>query len=60
MFLHLVPSLAHYGFNVLGRDTPNCVVNDHFVYAASQWETTLHSNIVFDWLGAYKMIPGCD
>ena len=26
---------------------------DHFVYAPSQWETTLHCNIVSHWLGAY-------
>ena len=26
---------------------------DDFVYAASQWETTLHCNVVSHWLGAY-------
>ena len=26
---------------------------DHFVYAPSEWETTLHCNVVFHWLGAY-------
>ena len=26
---------------------------DHFVYVPSQWETTLHCNIVSHWLGAY-------
>ena len=26
---------------------------DHFVYAPSQWETTLQCNIVSHWLGAY-------
>ena len=25
----------------------------HFVYAPSQWETTLHCNVVSHWLGAY-------
>ena len=29
-----------------------------FVYAPSQWEMTLHSNVISHWLGAYtKMIP---
>ena len=26
---------------------------DHFVNAPSQWETTLHCNIISHWLGAY-------
>ena len=26
---------------------------DHFVYTLSQWETTLHCNVVSYWLGAY-------
>ena len=26
---------------------------DHFVYVPSQWETTLHCNVVSYWLGAY-------
>ena len=26
---------------------------DHFSYAPSQWETTLHCNVVSHWLGAY-------
>ena len=26
---------------------------DHFVYAPSQWETTLHCNVVSHWLGAF-------
>ena len=26
---------------------------DHFVYVLSQWETTLHCNVVSHWLGAY-------
>ena len=26
---------------------------DHFEYAPRQWETTLHCNVVDDWLGAY-------
>ena len=29
------------------------VHRDHFVYAPSQWETTLHCNVVSHWLGAY-------
>ena len=28
-------------------------IRDHFVHAPSQWETTLHSNVVSHWLGAY-------
>ena len=28
-------------------------VRDHFVNAPSQWETTLHCNVVSHWLGAY-------
>ena len=32
---------------------------DHFVYAPSQWETTLHCNVASHWLGAYtKWSPG--
>ena len=32
---------------------------DHFVYAPSQRETTLHCNVVSHWLGGiHKMIPG--
>ena len=31
---------------------------DHIVYAPSQWETTLHCNVVSYWLGAYtKLSP---
>ena len=30
---------------------------DRFVYAPSQWETTLHCNVVSHWLGAYKNSP---
>ena len=26
---------------------------DHFVYVTSQWETTLHCNVVSHWLGTY-------
>ena len=28
-------------------------IGDHFVYASSQWETTLQCNVVSHWLGAY-------
>ena len=31
----------------------NHISRDHFVYAPSQWETTLHCNIFSHWLGAY-------
>ena len=30
-----------------------CWRRDHFVYVPSQWETTLHCNVVSHWLGAY-------
>ena len=30
-----------------------CIHRDHFVYAFSQWETTLQCNIVSHWLGPY-------
>ena len=30
---------------------------DHFVYAPSQWETTLQCNVVPHWLDTHKMIP---
>ena len=31
------------------------IVSDHFyMHAPSQWETTLHSNVVYHWLGASK------
>ena len=34
---------------------------DLFVYATSQWETTLHCNVVSHWLGAYtKWTLECD
>ena len=41
----------------------------HFVHAPSQWETTLHCNVVSHWLGTYtewscaitcKMLQSCD
>ena len=36
----------------LGRDM-ECLRRVHFVYAPSQWEITLHCNVVSNWLGAY-------
>ena len=30
-----------------------CTLRDHFVYAPSQWEATLHCNVVSHWLGTY-------
>ena len=30
---------------------------DHFVYAPSQWEMALQSNVIFHWLGAYTKWP---
>ena len=39
------------------RKPPLVAVNekhgDHFVYAPSQWETTLHCNVASHWLGTY-------
>ena len=35
-----------------GSDVSN-IARDHSVYVASQWETVLHSNAVYHWLGAY-------
>ena len=36
-----------------------CYLNrDHFVYATSQWETTLHCNVVSHWRG--KRIPALE
>ena len=35
------------------------VYRDHFVYAPSQWETTLHCNVVSHWLGAYTKWSLC-
>ena len=29
---------------------------DNFLYAPSQWKTTLHCNVVSHWLGAYKKL----
>ena len=34
----------------------SAISSDQFVYVPSQWETTLHCNVVYHWLGAYKMI----
>ena len=37
--------------------SPMVFVNrDHFVHAPSQWETTLHCNVVSHWLGACKKL----
>ena len=36
------------------------IFRDHFVYAASQWETTLHCNVIYHWLGAYTIMDWCD
>ena len=36
--------------------TMGCLYRDHFVYASSQWETTLHCNVASHWLGTYTNI----
>ena len=36
------------------------VIRDHFVYACSQWETTLDLNVVSHWLGAYTKWSLCN
>ena len=38
------------------------IYRDHFVYALSQWEATLHCNVASHWLGAYTqwfLYPYC-
>ena len=35
----------------------NILYRDHFMYAPSQWETTLQCNVVSHWLGAYTNDP---
>ena len=37
----------------VGSSRVSWIIRDHFVYAPSQWKTTLHCNVVFYWLGAY-------
>ena len=37
----------------IGWMTYQVYTKDHFVYAPSQWETTLQCNVVSHWLGAY-------
>ena len=32
---------------------------EHFLYTPSQWETTLHCNVAFHWLGAYTQNHPC-
>ena len=44
--------------------SPGCirchvVHKDHFAYAPSQWEATLHCNVVSHWLGAYTKFCIC-
>ena len=38
---------------------PLWIIRDQFVYAPSQWETTLQCNILFHWLGPFtnKKVP---
>ena len=45
------PHTWKYGLDI---ETMPRVPADHFVNVPSQWETTLHFNIVSHWLGAYK------
>ena len=49
--IHLLHFLSNYSVPILARYTRTS--RDDFVYTASQWETTLHCNIVSHWLGAY-------
>ena len=42
---------------------PSCILKNHFVHAPSQWETTLHCNIISHWLGEHTKRPlhtSCD
>ena len=41
-------AMNHHAGNQASRTS-----SDHIVYAPSQWETTLHCNVVSDWLVAY-------
>ena len=57
---HHMVSLGHSELNltIIGQDDVSvlhhpAIYRDHFVYVPSQWETTLHFNVVFHWLGAY-------
>ena len=58
-YTHLHPELQFWSLswnssaNTANLNTGESVYGDHFVYAHSQWETTLHSNIVFHWLSTY-------
>ena len=50
-------SLLNYSndsFHIIWNSIKYCLCNrDNFVYAPSQWETTLQCNVVSHWLGAY-------
>ena len=37
-----------------GKDVSVTLIRDHFLYAPSQWETTLQCNVVSYWLGPYS------
>ena len=39
-----------FSYGIITDITTN--IREHFVNAPSQWETTLHCNVVFNWLGA--------
>ena len=45
-------SLTHDFYILNLRKFP--ISRDNFVYASSQWETTLQCNVVSHWLGAYR------
>ena len=47
----LLPAV-HWSLAACHQPWP-CYLRDHFVYAPSQWETTLQCNVVSHWLGAY-------
>ena len=49
----LLKKLDCYGNICSITDVSSQLPRDHFVYASSQWETTLQCNVVSHWLGAF-------
>ena len=40
-------------FDLMSQNDKEATCRNHFVYALSQWETTLHCNVASHWLGTY-------
>ena len=49
---YMAPWIMSFDFSCSQLGHLECHLRDHFVYAPSQWETTLQCNVVFHWLGA--------